>query len=112
MPHYEFYCNACKKAFTKILALVDYEEGGVVCPHCGSHKVEQSWSVFSVITSRKSAREPRPQHCTKSGSLTLAPLGPSLEMSPLATAKLRRTTLVQRPSDGPDLRGHSGSSNS
>jgi putative FmdB family regulatory protein len=55
MPHYEFYCNACKKAFTKTLTLVDYEEGGVVCPHCGSHKVEQCWSVSSVITSRKSA---------------------------------------------------------
>jgi putative FmdB family regulatory protein len=55
MPQYEFYCHACRKTFTKILTLVDYEEGGVVCPHCGSQKVEQCWSVFSVITSRKSA---------------------------------------------------------
>src|ERR1700704_1828210 len=54
-PHYEFYCHACKKTFSKILTLVDYEEGGVVCPHCGSHKVEQCWSVLSVVTSRKSA---------------------------------------------------------
>ena len=43
MPHYEFYCHACRKTFTKILTLVAYEEGGVVCPHCGSHKVEQCW---------------------------------------------------------------------
>ena len=55
MPQYEFYCHACKKTFTKIRTLVDYEAGGVVCSHCGSQKVEQSWSVFSVITSRKSA---------------------------------------------------------
>jgi putative FmdB family regulatory protein len=55
MPQYEFYCNACKKTFTKILTLVDYEAGGVVCPHCRSQKVEQCWSVFSVITSKKSA---------------------------------------------------------
>ena len=55
MPQYEFYCHACKKTFTKILTLVDYEAGGVVCPYCLSQKVEQSWSVFSVITSRKSA---------------------------------------------------------
>ena len=55
MPQYEFYCHACKKTFTKILTLIDYEAGGVVCPHCRSQKVEQSWSVFSVITSRKSA---------------------------------------------------------
>jgi putative FmdB family regulatory protein len=55
MPHYEFFCHACKKTFSKILTLIDYEEGGVVCSHCGSHKVEQCWSVSSVITSRKSA---------------------------------------------------------
>jgi len=55
MPNYEFFCNACKKTFSKTLTLVDYEEGRVVCPHCGSPKVEQCWSVFSVITSKKSA---------------------------------------------------------
>jgi putative FmdB family regulatory protein len=55
MPQYEFYCHACNKSFTKILTLVDYEAGHVVCPLCGGKKVEQCWSVFSVITSRKSA---------------------------------------------------------
>ncbi len=55
MPHYEFLCHACKQTFSKILALVDYEEGEVVCPHCGSKDVEQVWSAFSVITSKKSA---------------------------------------------------------
>ncbi len=42
MPHYEFFCHACKKTFSKILALAEYEESEVICPHCGSHKVEQS----------------------------------------------------------------------
>jgi putative FmdB family regulatory protein len=55
MPHYEFFCHTCKKTFAKILTLVDYEEGGVVCPHCDSHDLEQRWSTFSAITSRKSA---------------------------------------------------------
>jgi len=55
MPHYEFFCHTCKKTFAKILTLVDYEEGGVVCAHCGSHDVEQRWSAFSVKTSKKSA---------------------------------------------------------
>ena len=55
MPHYEFFCHACKRTFSKILALVDYEEGGVVCPHCGSDKVEQRWSAFTAITSKNSA---------------------------------------------------------
>ena len=55
MPHYEFFCHACKKLFSKILSLADYEKGRVVCPHCGSKKVEQRWSAFTVITSKKSA---------------------------------------------------------
>ena len=56
MPHYEFFCHACKKFFDKILSLVDYEEGEVRCPHCGGKNVEQRWSAFSVITSKKSAQ--------------------------------------------------------
>jgi putative FmdB family regulatory protein len=55
MPHYEFFCHNCKKLFSMVLSLVDYEEGEVLCPLCGSKKVEQRWSVFSVITSKKSA---------------------------------------------------------
>jgi len=55
MPHYEFFCHACKKLFSKILSLVEYEKGKVVCPHCGSKNVEQRWSAFTVITSKKSA---------------------------------------------------------
>lgn len=41
MPRYEFLCHACKKTFSKILALVDYDAGEVRCPHCGSKEVEQ-----------------------------------------------------------------------
>jgi len=52
MPHYEFFCQECKKLFDKILSLVDYEEGEVLCPHCGSKKVEQ-WSAFSASTAKK-----------------------------------------------------------
>ena len=55
MPHYEFFCLDCKTFFDKILSLVDYEEADVVCPHCGSKTIEQRWSAFSTITSRKSA---------------------------------------------------------
>ncbi|PYX53395.1 MAG: FmdB family transcriptional regulator [Acidobacteria bacterium] len=53
--NYEFICHACKKTFSKILALVDYKEGEILCPHCGSRNLEQRWSAFSVITSKKSA---------------------------------------------------------
>ena len=55
MPYCEFFCHACKKSFSKVLSLVDYEEGEVLCPRCGSREVEQRWSTFSAITSKKSA---------------------------------------------------------
>jgi putative FmdB family regulatory protein len=55
MPHYEFFCHACQKTFSKTLALVDYVEGEMRCPHCGSKNVEQRWSTFTAITSKKSA---------------------------------------------------------
>jgi putative FmdB family regulatory protein len=55
MPHYEFFCHDCKKLFSKILSFVDYERDEVMCPKCGSKNVEQRWSAFSVITSKKSA---------------------------------------------------------
>jgi RNA polymerase subunit RPABC4/transcription elongation factor Spt4 len=48
-------CHDCKRLFSKILSLVDYEKGCVVCPKCGSKRVEQHWSAFTVITSKKSA---------------------------------------------------------
>ena len=55
MPHYEFLCHNCKKLFSKILSLIDYDEGEIPCPYCCSKEVEQCWSVFSTITSKKSA---------------------------------------------------------
>jgi putative FmdB family regulatory protein len=55
MPHYDYFCQGCKKIFSKILTLAEYEKDAVVCPHCGSKKVEQKVSAFYAITSRKSA---------------------------------------------------------
>ncbi len=55
MPHYEFLCHDCQKFFDKISFTRDYEEGEILCPHCGSKNVEQRWSAFSAITSNKSA---------------------------------------------------------
>jgi putative FmdB family regulatory protein len=55
MPHYEFVCNACQKTFTEILTISEHDVEKTACPHCGSHEVEQRWSTFSAVTSRKSA---------------------------------------------------------
>ncbi len=54
MPHYEFICRKCNKTFTLILSLADYEEGRVTCPKCKSKKVEQKFTAFSAVTSKKS----------------------------------------------------------
>ncbi len=54
MPQYEFFCRDCQKFFDKILSLADYEEGEILCPHCGSKNVEQRWA-FYALTSKKSA---------------------------------------------------------
>jgi putative FmdB family regulatory protein len=55
MPHYEFVCSACKKTFLKLLTIAEHDADETACPHCGSHEVEQRWSAFSAITSKKSA---------------------------------------------------------
>jgi putative FmdB family regulatory protein len=55
MPHYEFSCHNCKKNFSKVLTLAQYEKDKIICPHCGSKRVEQCWSAFNAITSKKSA---------------------------------------------------------
>jgi putative FmdB family regulatory protein len=55
MPQYEFFCHGCKKVLSKPLTFAENEAGKILCPHCGSKEVEQSWSAFYAITSKKSA---------------------------------------------------------
>jgi len=42
MPDYQYFCHACQETFSKGLTLAEYEDGEVLCPHCGSDNVEQS----------------------------------------------------------------------
>ena len=44
MPQYNFLCRACKKEFSKILTLSEYEKGKTVCPHCRSKDVMLRWA--------------------------------------------------------------------
>jgi putative FmdB family regulatory protein len=55
MPNYEYVCNACTKTFSKVLHLAEHDTEKTTCPYCGSNQVEQRWSAFSAVTSRKSA---------------------------------------------------------
>ena len=54
MPHYSFLCRTCKKEFSKILTLSEYEKGGIICPDCKGKNVEQRWAAFYAVTSKKS----------------------------------------------------------
>ena len=54
MPQYSFLCRACKKEFSKILTISEYEKGKIVCPHCKSKDVKRRWAAFYAVTSKKS----------------------------------------------------------
>jgi len=54
MPRYEFLCQDCKKPFSKILTLAECEKGKIVCPKCGSHKVQQQASPAYAVAPEKS----------------------------------------------------------
>src|SRR5438094_10593393 len=53
MPHYDFFCHACQKTFSKILTIAEHGKEKIKCPHCGSNKVEQRWAEFYAVTSKK-----------------------------------------------------------
>jgi putative FmdB family regulatory protein len=46
---------ACQKTFSKTLTLAEAGKQKVSCPHCQSTHVEQRFSAFYPITSKKSA---------------------------------------------------------
>lgn len=53
MHHYEFFCRACNRRFSKIRIPIEPNEGKVVRPRCGSEEVEQRW--FYLFAARQSA---------------------------------------------------------
>ena len=54
MPQYEYVCNKCKKTFTLIMTLAEYDKGNLACPKCKSKKIEQKLSTVFTVTSKKS----------------------------------------------------------
>jgi putative FmdB family regulatory protein len=55
MPAYDYLCHACKKTFNQILTIAEHDHSKIKCPHCGSKDVEQKYSAFYAVTSKKSA---------------------------------------------------------
>ena len=54
MPTYEFECEKCKKGFSLILSISEYEKKKFRCPKCKGTKVKQLVSSFQTVTSKKS----------------------------------------------------------
>ncbi len=55
MPYYDYYCKSCKRAFSKVLSIDQHDHKRITCPRCGSKDVEQKYSSFYAVTSKKSA---------------------------------------------------------
>jgi putative FmdB family regulatory protein len=54
MPIYEFTCQDCHKTFEISRPVSEAGSGSASCPHCGSNKVERTWSNVFAITGKKS----------------------------------------------------------
>lgn len=54
MPTYEYQCLECKKKFSVVLTVQEYDKKKVKCPACQSSKVEQQVAAFFAVTSKKS----------------------------------------------------------
>lgn len=46
MPHYEFYCEHCKKEVTLGQSIGQRERGDYKCPGCGGKKLEPLMGTF------------------------------------------------------------------
>jgi putative FmdB family regulatory protein len=58
MPEYHFVCKDCKKPFSKVLTLSEYETAKITCPKCGSREVEQQISPsYTSPRSKSSAQQ-------------------------------------------------------
>jgi putative FmdB family regulatory protein len=54
MPTYDFKCEKCKKKFTLIMSISEYENTKFRCPKCKSTRVKQQITPFQAVTSKKS----------------------------------------------------------
>lgn len=54
MPAYDFKCEKCGEAFSRVMSIGEKETKKVKCPACKSVKVRQVYSVFMAKTSKKS----------------------------------------------------------
>ena len=54
MPVYDYKCQNCRKKFTTIMSITQYETKRVKCPKCKSTRVARVLQPFYAQTSKKS----------------------------------------------------------
>jgi putative FmdB family regulatory protein len=54
MPTYDYFCEKCKKSFTLVMPIRDYEKNKARCPKCKGKRIKQQITAFTTITSSKS----------------------------------------------------------
>jgi putative FmdB family regulatory protein len=54
MPTYEYLCQSCKKPFSVVMSIREYEKAKVKCPKCKKGRVKQQVTTFVAQTSKKS----------------------------------------------------------
>ena len=54
MPMYDYNCLDCGKESLVVLTLREHEFTKVICPKCGSIKMQQLYSPFVAHTTKKS----------------------------------------------------------
>jgi putative FmdB family regulatory protein len=54
MPMYDYKCLDCGKESLIVLTLREHEIGPVLCPACGSKRLEQMITSFIAKTTKKS----------------------------------------------------------
>ena len=54
MPAYDYYCRACDRRFEVHLSVQEHDAHEAQCPHCQSTAVEQVFTHFATVTSKKS----------------------------------------------------------
>ena len=55
MKQREFFCQACHQTFSEVPTPNGGAEGVVVCPQCGSERVEERPTAFYPIRRKESA---------------------------------------------------------
>ncbi|MEO5631593.1 MAG: FmdB family zinc ribbon protein [Nitrospiraceae bacterium] len=54
MPMYDYNCLDCGKESLVVLTLQEHESTKVICPKCGSTKMQQLYTSFNAHTTKKS----------------------------------------------------------